>query len=113
MARERLSPEEAQQRIRDSKKRYQVAHAEELREKRRMSNTDELRTKRRETYRTTIATLVESGVLDKLSLGRKRLYTPEEAVEVAKRQRMESYARRKERIDAARVLLAQAQVQGN
>ena len=72
-----------------------------------MSNTDELRTKRRETYRTTTATLVESGVLEKRSPGRKRLYTPEEAVEVAKRQRMESYVRRKERIDAARALLAQ------
>ena len=45
--------------------------------------------------------LVEAG-FEKLPPGRKRLYTPEEALEVAKAQRKESYLRRQERIQAAR-----------
>ena len=40
-----------------------------------------------------IAKLVEAGVLEVVKRGRKRLYTPEEAYEVAKRQRRESYLR--------------------
>ena len=54
-----------------------------------------------------IAKLVEAGVLEVVKLGRKRLYTPEEAFEVAKRQRRESYLRRKSRLDAAKALLVQ------
>ena len=106
MAHERLSPEEAKQRIVESKKRYQAAHAEELREKRRLATTDDKRAKMRENTREQIA---KPGVFVKLTPGRKRLYTPEEAHEVAKRQRQESYCRRKERIEAAKALL----VQGN
>ena len=109
MAHERLSPEEAKQRIVESKKRYQAAHAEELREKRRLATTDEKRAKMRENTREQIAKLVEAGVFVKLTPGRKRLYTPEEAHEAAKRQREESYYRRKERIEAAKALLVQAE----
>jgi len=46
--------------------------------------------------------------LEKLSPGRKRLYTPEEALEAAKRQRRECYHRFKARVDAANAILAQA-----
>ena len=51
--------------------------------------------------------LVEAGLYTPLKPGRKRLYTPEEAVEVAKRQRQESYLRRQERLNAAKALLEQ------
>ena len=86
MAPARLSPEEALQRKRDSKRRYQIEHADELREKRRMAATDETRAKWREDRKEKIERLVEAGLLVKLSPGRKRLYTPEEAHEVAKRR---------------------------
>ena len=109
MAPARLSPEEASQRTRDSKRRYQVEHADELREKRRLATTDEMRAKLRGERQEKIAKLVEAGLLVKLPPGRKRLYTPEEALEVAKRQRQESYRRYKERIDAAAALLVQAE----
>ena len=56
-----------------------------------------------------IAKLVEAGVFVKLTPGRKRLYTPEEAHAVAKKPRQESYYRRKERIKTARALLAQTE----
>ena len=46
-------------------------------------------------------TLVQNG-FEKLPPGRKRLYTPEEAIQVAKAQRLQSYLRRQERIQAAR-----------
>jgi len=112
MAPARLSPEEALQRKRDSKRRYQAEHAEELREKRRMAVTDEMRAKWREDRREKIAKLVEAGLLEKLSPGRKRLYTPEEALEAAKRQRRECYHRFKARVDAANAILAQGEVDG-
>ena len=54
-----------------------------------------------------IAKLVEAGVLEMMPCGRPRLYTPEEAFKVAKRQRQESYLRRKSRLDAAKALLVQ------
>ena len=50
--------------------------------------------------------LIETGVFTPMKPGRKRLYTPEEAAEVAKRQRRESYARRQERLATSRALLA-------
>ena len=106
----RLSPEEAKRRNVESKERYRKAHQDEIREKRRLATTDEKRAKVRDNVREKIAKLVEAGVFEKLTPGRKRLYTPEEAVEVAKRQRLESYHRRKERIEAAEALLVQAEV---
>jgi hypothetical protein len=59
-----------------------------------------------------IEKLVEAGLLVKLSPGRKRLYTPEEALEAAKKQRRECYHRFKARLDAAAAVLAQAEVDG-
>ena len=108
MVHERLSPEKAKQRIVESKKRYQAAQAEELREKRRLATTEDKRAKMRENTREQIAKLVEAGVFVKLTPGRKRLYTPEEAHKVAKRQLQEIYYRRKERIETAKALLVQA-----
>ena len=105
----RLSPEEAKRRTVESKERYRKAHEDEIREKRRLATTDEKRAKVRDNVREKIAKLVEAGVFEKLTPGRKRLYTPEEALEVAKRQRQESYHRRKERIEAAESLLVQAE----
>jgi hypothetical protein len=105
----RLSPEEAKRRNVESKERYRKAHQDEIREKRRLATTDEKRAKVRDNVREKIAKLVEAGVFEKLTPGRKRLYTPEEALEVAKRQRLESYHRRKERIEAAEALLVQAE----
>jgi hypothetical protein len=49
-------------------------------------------------------------VFEKLKPGRKRLYTPEEALEVAKKQRTESSKRLQERLHAAKALLAQREV---
>ena len=83
MAPEQLSPEEVVQRKREG----QTAQYKKRKEK--------------------IAKLVEAGVLEMVPRGRKRLYTPEEAYEVAKRQRRESYLRRKSRLDAAKALLVQ------
>ena len=100
------------QRKRDSKRRYQIEHADELREKRRMAVTDETRAKWREDRRVKIERLVEAGLLEKLSPGRKRIYTPEEALEAAKRQRRECYHRFKARVDAATAVLAQGGVDG-
>ena len=61
--------------------------------------------KRREHYHASINKLIEAGVYTPLRPGRKRLYTPEEAIEVAKRQRRESYLRRQERLNASRAML--------
>ena len=113
MARERLDPEEAQRRNRACRRRYNEAHKAELAEKQRaarMANPDAYREKKREQYRASMAKLVEMGLYEPGRPGRKRLYTPEEAVEVAKRQRQESYMGRRERITAARALLAQIAV---
>ena len=112
MARERLDPEEAQRRNRECRRRYNEAHKAELLEKQRaarMANPEAYRNTKREGYRASIAKLVDAGVYEPGRPGRKRLYTPEEAVEVAKRQRRESYLRRQERLIAARALLAQVQ----
>ena len=113
MARERLDPEEAQRRNRACRQRYNEAHKAELAEKQRairMADPEAYRNKKREAYRASIAKLVDAGVYEPRRPGRKRLYTPEEAVEVVKRQRLESYVGRKERINAARALLAQIAV---
>ena len=74
-----------------------------------MANPEAYREKKREQYRASMARLVEAGLYEPSRPGRKRLYTPEEAVEVAKRQRRESYLKRQERLSAARALLAQVQ----
>ena len=66
--------------------------------------------KRRAERRANLAKLVEAGVFVPMTAGRKRLYTAEESLEVAKRQRRESYIRRQERLSAARTLLAQREV---
>ena len=115
MPREKLDREEAERRNRECRRRYNEAHREELLEKQRiarMADPETYRAKKREQYHATIDKLVEAGVYTPMKPGRKRLYTPEEAVEVAKRQRQESYQRRKERIEAARALLVQAGVGG-
>ena len=112
MARERLPPEEAQRRNRESHRRYNEAQKEELREKQRlarMADPEAYRAKRREQYHATMDKLVERRYTP-MKPGRKRLYTPEEALEVAKRQRHECYVRRQERVNAGKALLAQAEV---
>ena len=110
MARERLDPEEAQRRNRECRRRYNEAHKAELLEKQRaarMADPEAHREKRREQYYANIARLVEAGLYEPQKPGRKRLYTPEEAVEVAKRNRRESYFGQKERLNAAKALYAQ------
>ena len=112
MARERLDPEEAQRRNRECRRKYNEAHKAELLEKQRAArraDPESYRDKKREEYRAGIAKLVEAGVYEPARPGRKRLYTPDEAVEVAKRQRRESYVRRQERLTTARARLAQVQ----
>ena len=66
-----------------------------------------VKAKRREQYRASINKLIEAGVYTPFKPGRKRLYTPEEAVEVAKKHRKESYLRRQERLNASRAMLVQ------
>ena len=104
-------PEEAKRRSREYHKQYAQAHKEELQVKRRiayMSDPEAARAKRRQQYHANINRLVEAGVYTPLRPGRKRLYTQEEAAEVAKRQRHEScYVRRQERLNASRALLTQ------
>ena len=110
MTRVRLDPLEAQRRIRECRKRWLEAHKDELAEKRR-ADPELYNAKRREHYHAKMNMLIESGVFTPTKPGRKRLYTPEEAVEVAKRQRHESYMRRKERIEAGQALLAASETQ--
>jgi hypothetical protein len=74
-------------------------------------SADELKAKRRLDAHAKISKLIEAGVFESLKPGRKRLYEPEEALEVARQQRRESYYRRKERIHAAEALLSRAEVQ--
>ena len=110
MTRERLDPEEAQRRNRECRRRWQEAHRDELAEKRRaayMADPETYKAKRREHYHATVSRLIEAGVYTPMKPGRKRLYTPEEAAEVAKMQRRESYLRRQERLIASRALLAE------
>ena len=114
MTRERLDPEEAQRRNRECRRRWQEVHRDELAEKRRaayMADPEAYRAKRREYYHANMNKLVESGAYIPMKPGRKRLYTPEEADEVAKRQRRESYMRRQERLAASRALLAASETQ--
>ena len=108
MARVRLEPEEARRRALESKRKYRETHAEELKEKRRLAVNDEMRARWRDNAKREIAELIEAGVYEKLRPGRKRLYAPDKAKEVVRRQRQESYVRRRDRIEAARTLLAQA-----
>ena len=82
-------------------------------EKCKAAAAEERKAKKCEECRTKIAMLVEAGVYMPLRPGRKRMYPPEEAVQVAKRQRRESYLRRKERISTAMALLAQANLVEN
>ena len=70
-------------------------------------NPEAMRAKRREQYHASIDKLIEAGVYTPLKPGRKRLYSPEEALEVAKKQRKESYMRRQERLNASRAMLVQ------
>ena len=112
MPREKLDREEAERRNRECRRRYAEAHREELLEKQRqarMADPETYRAKKREQYHATMDRLVEAGLYTPLKPGRKRLYTPEEAVEVAKRQRQESYLRRQERLNAAKALLDQGE----
>ena len=74
-----------------------------------MADPETYKAKRRDQYHAALDVLIEAGVYEPMKPGRKRLYTPEEAVEVAKRQRRESYVRRQERLNAGRALLAQAE----
>jgi hypothetical protein len=99
-----LSPEEAKQRIRECQRRYREAHREEIREKQkeaRLADPEAYRDRRRAAYHRSMDALVKAG-FEKLPPGRKRLYTPEQAVQVAKAQRFQSYLRRQERIGAAK-----------
>ena len=110
MAREKLDHEEAERRNRECRKRYTENHREEIREK---NDRNAWQTQKR------TGPSAENSIMqpwtsslklyEHLRPGRKRLYTPEEAVEVAKRQRHESYLRRQERLNAGRALLAQAE----
>jgi hypothetical protein len=114
MPREKLDREEAERRNKECRRRYHESHREELLEKQRqarMADPETYRAKKREQYHATIDRLVEAGLYTLLKPGRKRLYTPEEAVEVAKRQRQESYLRRHERLTAAKALLTQEGVE--
>ena len=102
--RERLSSDEAKRRIRACQQRYRETHREEIVEKQRqarLADPEAYRARRRQAYHRAMDALEQAG-FEKLPPGRKRLYTPEEAAEVAKRQRKESYLRRQERIQAAR-----------
>ena len=83
MPRVEHSVEEIRQRNRDAQRKYRETHSEELKARRAMGGDN---TKRREDMRAHIAKLVYAGVFVPLKPGRKRLYTPEEALEVAKRQ---------------------------
>ena len=110
MAREKLDPAEAQSRNRECRRRYNETHKAERAEKQRaarLADPDAYSEKRRERRRAEVAKLVEAGVFVLCRPGRKRLYTPEEAVEVVKRQRRESYLRHQERLRDARAQLAQ------
>ena len=110
--RERLSPDEAKRRIRACQQRYRETHREEIMEKQRqarLADPDAYRARRRQAYHRAMDALEQAG-FEKLPPGRKRLYTPEEATEVAKRQRKESYLRRQERIQAARAADALSQL---
>ena len=99
-------PEQPRRRGRRPKKLDEGLTVEEI--ERRKAEAAEARTaKKCEECRAKIAMLVQAGVYVPLRPGRKRMYPPDEAAQVAKRQRHESYLRRRERINAAMALLAQ------
>ena len=99
-------PEQPRRRGRRPKKLDEGLTAEEI-EMRKAVAAEARTAKKCEECRAKIAMLVEAGVYVPLRPGRKRMYPPDEAVQVAKRQRHESYLRRRERINAAMALLAQ------
>jgi predicted ATPase len=108
MPREKLSPEEAERRNKECRRRYYETHKPELAEKQRMKrvgNAEYLKS-RRDAYHESMNKLIEAGLYTPLKRGRKRLYTPEEAAEVAKKQRYESNVRRRERLRAGLLILA-------
>ena len=115
MTRDKLDPEEAARRNRECRKRYYEVHKTELAEKqrvKRVGNAEFLKS-RREEHHENIKKLVEAGVYSPLKRGRKRLYTPEEAVEVARKQRYESNLRRRERLRAGQLMLESAEMAVN
>ena len=86
MQRAQLSVDELRERNLEAQRRYREKHSEQLMEK-RMACGGVANFKRREERRTSLAKLVEAGVFVPMTAGRKRLYTAEESIEVAKRQR--------------------------
>jgi hypothetical protein len=108
MAREKLAPEEAERRNKECRRRYYETHKAEVAEKQRMkrAGNPEYQKARRDAYHESINKLIEAGLYTPLTRGRKRLYTPEEAAEVAKKQRYESNVRRRERLRAGLSMLA-------
>ena len=102
--RDLLSPEEAERRNRECKKRYYEKNKQKLQEKSRalrLADPDYNR-KRKEKYRNQMALLIEEGLFQPAKRGRKRIYeTPEEATVVKKEQMKISRARRAERMAAA------------
>ena len=115
MTRDKLDPEEAARRNRECRKRYYEVHKAELAEKqrvKRVGNAEFLKS-RREEYHENIKKLFEAGVYTPLKRGRKRLYTPEEAVEVARKQRYESNLRRRERLRASQLMLESAEIKNS
>ena len=115
MPRVLLDREEAERRNKECRRRYNELHREELLEKQRiarMADPEAYRARRRELYHATVNKLINAGLYTPDKPGRKRLYTPEEALEVAKRQRKESYLKRQERVNAAKLLLEQGVVDG-
>jgi hypothetical protein len=108
MTREKLAPEEAERRNKECRRRYYETHKAEVAEKQRMkrAGNPEYQKARRDAYHESINKLIEAGLYTPLTRGRKRLYTPEEAAEVAKKQRYESNVRRRERLRAGLSMLA-------
>jgi predicted transcriptional regulator len=111
MAREKLAPEEAERRNKECRRRYYETHKAQIAEKQRMkrAGNPEYQKSRREAYHKSINKLVEAGLYTPLKRGRKRLYTHEEAAEVAKKQRYESNVRRRERLRAGLSMLAEVE----
>jgi hypothetical protein len=100
-----LDPEEAKRRRAEYRKRYHERHKDELKEKRRLTywaDPETAKAKRREYYQAAMERLIEAGLYTPVKPGRKRLYTPEEAIEVAKKQRRESNMLRRERLKACK-----------
>ena len=102
--RDLLSPEEAERRNRECKKRYYEKNKEKLREKSRalrLADPDYNR-KRKEQYRKKMDLLIEKGLFQPAKRGRKRIYeTPEEAMAVKKEQMKISRTLRAWRMAAA------------